>query len=108
MKNENIYKKGNQRQYKRTPNAVLRHVAGEHLLVPIRSGKTLDAELLYILDEVGAKVWSALSEAKTLRELVDFVEKEFEVLEEHDVNGDLEELMGDLVEQGLATMEEAL
>ena len=96
------------RRYKRTSDAVLRHLAGEHLLVPIRSGKTLDAELLYILDEVGAKVWDSLSEAKTLKELIDAVCEEFEVREEHDVEGDLAELVGDLIEQGLAVVEDVL
>ena len=39
----------------RTTNAVLRVVAGEHLLVPIRGGQTLDAESLYVLDDGDAQ-----------------------------------------------------
>lgn len=108
MQKDDTKKKRTHMRYRRTSNAVLRHVAGEHLLVPVRGGKTLDAELLYILDEVGVKVWDALSEARTLKELIDVVRGEFEVLEEHDVEGDLAELMGDFVEQGLVIVEDVL
>ena len=88
----------------RVPEAVLRHIAGEHLLVPFRSGKMLDAESLYILDEVGAWVWEALSEAQSLEALEAGVRDAFDVPEEQDVAGDLRELLEDLVSQGLVSI----
>lgn len=88
-------------RYIRTADAVLRCVAGEHLLVPIRSGQLLDAESLYILDDVGAYVWNALADACTVQELVNGIHDVFDVPEGQDVDGDLDELLDDLIAQGL-------
>ena len=92
-------------RYHRTRNAVLRHVAGEHLLVPIRSDGTLDAESLDILDAVGAAVWEALAQPATRAEIEAAVRSGFDVPEGHAVGADLQELLDDLLKQGLATEE---
>ena len=91
----------------RTTNAVLRVVAGEHLLVPIRRGQTLDAESLYVLDDVGAWVWESLSEPRTLAELVSGAMDAFAVPAGQDVEADLRELLMDMVSQGLVRTEAA-
>lgn len=90
--------------YIRTADAVLRCVAGEHLLVPIRSGQLLDAESLYILDDVGAYVWNALADACTVQELVDGIHDAFDVSEGQDVGGDLDKWLDDLIAQGLVAV----
>ena len=91
----------------RTTNAVLRVVAGEHLLVPIRGGQTLDMELLYILDDVGVWVWDSLAQPRTLRELGNGVMDAFAVPAGQDVEADLRELLMDMVSQGLVRTEAA-
>lgn len=91
----------------RTTNAVLRVVAGEHLLVPIRGGQTLDAESLYVLDDVGAWVWESLSEPRTLAELVSGAMDAFAVPAGQDVEADLRELLIDMLSQGLVRTEAA-
>lgn len=92
----------------RTTNAVLRVVAGEHLLVPIRGGHTLDAESLYILDDVGVWAWEAMARPQTLRELVAGVEDAFDVPAGQDVEADLRELLADMVAEGLVKQEAAV
>ena len=85
----------------RTSNAVLREIAGEHLLVPIRRGNLMDAESLYILDDVGVWLWTALSAPCTLRELVEGVRDAFDETEARDVEGDVREWLRDLSGQGM-------
>jgi len=92
----------------RTSNAVLREIAGEHLLVPVRRGNLLDAESLYILDDVGAWVWEALAEPATPGALAEGVRGAFEVAPGQDVEGDLRNLLSDLVSQGLVEILEGL
>ncbi|MGI5869518.1 MAG: PqqD family protein [Kiritimatiellia bacterium] len=90
------------RRFCRTRNAVLRQVVGENLLVPIRSDGALDAEALYILDAVGAAVWEALASPVTLDEIAAVVRERFDVPEDQPLAADLQELLDDLLEQGLA------
>ena len=85
----------------RTSNAVLREIAGEHLLVPVRRGNLLDAESLYILDDVGAWVWEALATPSTPAALAEGVRDAFEVASGQDVEADLRDLLSDLASQGL-------
>lgn len=92
----------------RTSNAVLREIAGEHLLVPVRRGNLLDAESLYILDDVGAWVWEALATPSTPAALAEGVRGTFEVAPGRDVEGDLRELLSDMVSQGLVDLGEGL
>ena len=89
----------------RTSNAVLRESAGEHLLVPIRRSNLLDAESLYILDDVGVWLWTALSAPRTLRDLVDGVRAAFDETEARDVEADVLEWLRDMVGQGMVEAE---
>ena len=89
----------------RTANAVLREIAGEHLLVPVRRGNLLDAESLYILDDVGAWLWKELNAPQTLRELVDGVREVFDETAGHDVEADVREWIADLAGQGMVKAE---
>ena len=89
----------------RTSGAVLREIAGEHLLVPVRRGNLLDAESLYILDDVGAWLWKELNAPRTLRELVDGVREVFDETAGHDVEADVREWIADLAGQGMVKAE---
>jgi hypothetical protein len=67
--------------------------------------RMLDAETLYILDDVGAVVWNALAEPCRLGALTEIVADEFEVPAEADLPADLRALLDDLASQGLVRME---
>lgn len=93
-------------RFVRTPDAILREIAGETLLVPVRRMRLLDAETLYILDDVGACVWRRLAEPGTLDDLVAAVEEAYDVPPATDVRADLRALLDDLVGQGLVRRED--
>ena len=59
----------------------------------------------YSLDEVGARLWSLLSEDKTLRDAHQALLKEYEV-ESSQLEQDLLELLGELQESGLVEIPE--
>ena len=59
-------------------NLVTRIVAGETIIVPIRSGVS-DLENIYVLNEVGSRVWQLLDEAASVSQVVDAVCSEYEV-----------------------------
>lgn len=58
---------------------VVRNVSGETLLVPIRSCKA-DLDSIYVLEGVGAFIWDRLEARPSVKELIDQVCAEFEVL----------------------------
>lgn len=64
--------------WKRTDNAILREIAGEALLVPLK-GKLADMQKVYVLGGVGSFVWGLLDGSRELADLVSEVTREFEV-----------------------------
>jgi hypothetical protein len=64
--------------YKRNDVFVYREVAGEAVLVPIRSNAA-DLDNLYVLNEVGSRIWSLLDGGRTLEEIVSLIVDEYEV-----------------------------
>jgi hypothetical protein len=67
-----------QRRWVRSQSVVARVVAGETLIVPIRSNVG-DLASIYSLNETGSLIWSLLASGKTLRELIVAVEGEYNV-----------------------------
>lgn len=57
-----------QRTYTRNSNVVVRSVAGETLLVPIR-GRLADLQHLFVLEGVGDLVWERLDGAHDLSDI---------------------------------------
>lgn len=75
---------------------VFREVAGETLLVPIRT-KAGNVDYIYSLNEVGTFILSLLDGAHSVREIVEEVVREFEVSPEQ-AEADLIKLVEQLVE----------
>jgi len=83
-----------------SPDVVARNIAGEHLLVPVRSG-VASMDCLFMADGAGGFVWSCLDGRRDLVEVARLVAAEFEV----DPTRALEEVTtfaAELVDTGLA------
>lgn len=57
---------------------ILRDIAGEHLLIPIR-GSLADMQKLFVLEGVGRHVWTQLDGQQTLEEIARSLADEFDV-----------------------------
>ena len=80
--------------YQKDPSIVYREIAGESLLVPIRSHAD-DLDSIYTLNETGAYIWSLIDGQHSLAEIRDAVVQEFEV-DSQQAGQDLVEMIRDL------------
>jgi len=85
--------------YKHADNVVLRNVAGECLLVPIR-GSVVDMQQLFVLEGCGEFVWKHLDAERDLNDIVQLIVDEFDVNAEEAAN-DLQELTQLMSDAGL-------
>jgi hypothetical protein len=69
-------------------------IAGETLIVPVR-GKVGDLASIYSFNGTGTVVWQLLDVPRTLAELVDAVEREYEVAREQ-AEKDVTQFLNDL------------
>lgn len=96
-----------QQLFRRSRSVVSRVVAGETLIVPVR-GKVGDLASIYSFNGTGSLVWRLLDTSRGLTDLIDAVEREYEVEKEQaakDVTRFVEEMLSvGLVEvcEGLA------
>ena len=84
---------------RRSPDVVARNIAGEHLLVPVRSG-VADIDYLYTTDDVGSFIVSALDGRRDVAEVARAVSAAFEVDEEQ-ARSDVARFLSDLLDAGL-------
>jgi hypothetical protein len=87
------------------PDVVTREIAGETMLVPVK-GKLAHLQQVFVLEGVGAHIWSQLDGVRSLQEVLDSVLDEYEVTREV-AQADLLALAGELLEAGLVTAEES-
>ena len=66
-----------QEVYSKSPDFVHRDIAGELILVPIRS-RLDQVNSLYVLNETGGAFWSRIDGSRTAREIVEDFSKEFD------------------------------
>ena len=89
----------------RAEDFATRNVAGETILVPIRSG-VADLECVFTLDEVASTIWAALESPASAEQLAARLLEEFEVGEEEarrDVTNFLAVLRGaGLIREGVS------
>ena len=85
--------------FKRRESVIRRDVAGETFLVPIH-GHLADLQELFVLNEVGSRLWDGLEETCCLEDLAASVRAEFEVDGEQALR-DTESFVQQLVEAGL-------
>jgi hypothetical protein len=77
-------------------DVVLREIAGEVFLVPIR-GRLADLQELFVVNDVGEWIWERLDGSRSLDELAEGVSTTFEVSREQallDIEGFMSELSG--------------
>jgi hypothetical protein len=84
--------------YQKNDNFVFRKIEDETLLVPLRDNVG-DMGFLYNLNEVGSFVWQRLDNGEPLRDILDRIQREFEVSCEQ-AGTDLCEFVRDLEEIG--------
>src|SRR5258706_16064452 len=77
-----------------------RIVAGETILVPIRSG-VADLECVYTLDEVASAIWRSLESPKTVEQVAGEIASEFDV-DEGEARRDVAEFLAALKSSKLA------
>jgi hypothetical protein len=81
-------------------DVVARDIAGEHLLVPVRSGAAA-LDCLFTADGAGAYVWSCLDGRRDLAAVARLVAAEFDVDADTALD-DIARFAAELVEAGLA------
>jgi|SRR5579862_885000 len=85
---------GLRQRFVRTRSVVSRVIAGETLIVPVR-GKVGDLASIYSFNGTGTLLWQLLDAPQTLAELVDAVEREYEVAREQ-AEKDVKQFLNDL------------
>ena len=86
-------------RYERDPNVVAREIAGERILVPIRT-QSADMAAIYVLNETGSRIWELLDGQHSIPEIQNILVREYDVT--LDVAGaDLVEMVGQLQDLGM-------
>jgi len=88
-----------QQLFTRSRSVVSRVVAGETLIVPVR-GKVGDLASIYSFNGTGSLIWQLLDAPRTLADLIDAVEREFDV-EQDQAQKDVTQFLNDMSSVGL-------
>lgn len=88
------------RRFTRSRSVASRVVAGETLLVPIRS-RVGDLASIYSFNGTGSSIWQLLETPKTVDELVAAVAQEYDAEQER-VEKDVKEFLNEMLSVGLA------
>lgn len=83
----------------RDPAAVTRRLAGDTVILPVRHRVT-DLSAIYTLNQTGSFVWDHLDGQRSVADLIALVAAEYEVCTD-DAEHDVQELMADLIGEGL-------
>jgi phage major head subunit gpT-like protein len=85
--------------FTRSRSVVSRVVAGETLIVPVR-GKVGDLASIYSFNGTGSLIWQLLDAPRSLADLIDAVEHEYEVGQEQ-AQKDVTQFLNDMLSVGL-------
>jgi len=85
--------------FTRSRSVVSRVVAGETLIVPVR-GKVGDLASIYSFNGTGSLIWQLLDAPRSLTDLIDAVEREYEVGREQ-AHKDVTRFLDDMLSVGL-------
>ena len=80
--------------FSKDKNLVTRSIAGETIIVPVRSGVS-DLEYVYTLNEVGSRIWALLDEGTPVSRIVETICAEYDVTPEQ-ASQDIAEILGSL------------
>ena len=84
-------------QMRISPDVLFQEVSGEMVLLD------LESETYFGLDEIGARIWTRLSEGDSPAQIVNRLLDEYEV-DRNTLEKDVAALLGSLVEAGLVTV----
>lgn len=90
---------------RRRAGVVLRHVAGEHMLVPAVT-REVDLDSLFLLNDTGVFIWEHLDGQRRVRNLGAAVEQAF-AAEPAAAAADVLRFLSSLLERNLAEMSES-
>src|SRR3989442_13135678 len=79
------------RCFQKDQNLVTRSIAGETIIVPVRSGVS-DLEHVYVLNELGSRGWDLLDQQFPVSQIVDAICSDYEVSPEQAAR-DIDELL---------------
>jgi len=82
-----------------TRSFVTRRIAGETLIMPV-AGRVADLESIYVLNEVGSRIWQLVGSPTTAGRIAEVVASEFDVSAER-AAGDVATFLGALDARGL-------
>jgi hypothetical protein len=69
------------KQFIKDSQSVTRSIAGETIIVPVRSGVS-DLNSIYTLNEVGTTIWRLIDRQATTEQIIEAISEEFEVTTE--------------------------
>ena len=82
-----------------TRSFVTRQIAGETLIMPV-AGRTADLESIYVLNDVGSRIWQLVGSPTSTDQIADVIAREFDVAPER-AAADVAEFLGALDARGL-------
>ncbi len=88
--------------FTRSRSVVSRVVAGETLIVPVR-GRVGDLASIYSFNATGSLIWRLLDAPRSLADLIDAVEREFDV-EQQQAQRDVTQFLNDMRSVGLVDL----
>jgi len=65
-------------RYRKSENIVTRRIAEQTILVPV-TANVAELNSIYMLNEVGTRVWGLIDRENTLDQLVETITKEYEI-----------------------------
>ena len=91
-------------RYRVKSGYVIREIAGEYLVIPVALQDEPESKVI-ILNSSGKLLWEALEQQKTMEELIEVMDENFEVSKE-EARADIEEFIKHLKENELLITEE--
>ena len=91
-------------RYRVKSGYVIREIAGEYLVIPVALQDEPESKVI-ILNSSGKLLWEALEQQKTMEELIEVMDENFEVSKE-EARADIEEFIKHLEENELLITEE--
>lgn len=85
--------------YRKSPDIVVRHVAGETLLIPIRR-KLSDMDRIYTINATGEAIWDLLDGQRTIGDIARCVAERYDVADAV-ARADVAELLAQLHQDAL-------
>ena len=88
-----------EKKYRRDETVITRDIVGETILVPVR-GKLADMQRIFTLNDVGAYIWANLDGERSLAQICDDLQMDFDVQREQ-AERDLSDFISELLEAEL-------